>query len=128
MENIEIKVTKLSDITILEDINDDNYFNLKAIAETLKKAKSHDGKPFTIVPLPTPRAIKYKNFRLPASYANFYIGNRAVLVPAFNDPNDAVTEEILKPYFPTKKIILIDASKLIKGQGAIHCITQQQPL
>ena len=109
------------------DKNDDNYFKLKSIAETLKEAKNHDGKPFTIISLPTPRAIKYKNIRLPASYANFYIGNRAVLVPAFNDPNDEIAKKILKLHFPTRKTILIDSRILIKGQGGIHCITQQQP-
>ena len=74
-----------------------------------------------------PRAIKHKKVRLPASYANFYIGNRAVLVPAFNDPSDVIAEDILKIIFPKRKIVPIDSRTLIKGQGGIHCITQQQP-
>jgi len=75
-----------------------------------------------------PRAIKENNFRLPASYANFYIGNNAVLVPAFNDSNDVITQKILKKHFPQKKIVPIDSRIIIKGQGGIHCITQQQPM
>ena len=34
--------------------------------------------------------VHYKNWRLPASYANFYISNACVIVPTFNDPNDRV--------------------------------------
>ena len=109
------------------DRNDTSYFNLKSIAEKLKGATNHAGNPFITIPLPRPRAIMNGNFRLPASYANFYIGNHAVLVPAFNDPNDKVAEEILKTCFPKRKVVQIDSRVLIKGQGGIHCITQQQP-
>ena len=107
------------------DIN----FRYKTIpfVNSLKKASNQDGKPFTIIPLPMPSAIKYENFRLPASYANFYIGNRTVLVPAFNDPCDEVAEDILKMCFPNRRIVRIDSRILIKGQGGVHCITQQQP-
>jgi agmatine deiminase len=111
-----------------EDENDENYLNLKRIEETLKKARDLDGNPFEVIPLPMPRAIKENNFRLPASYANFYIGNNAVLVPAFNDSNDIITQKTLKKYFPKKKIVPIDSRIIIKGQGGIHCITQQQPM
>ena len=95
--------------------------------ETLKKASDQYGKPFSTIPLPMPKIIKDKNFHLPASYTNFYIGNSVVLVPAFQDPNDKIAQDILKTYFPQKKIVPIDSRILIKGQGGIHCITQQQP-
>ena len=89
-----------------DDKNKENYLVLKGIEETLKKASDCDGKPFTVIPLPMPRAIEYENFRFPASYANFYIGNNVVLVPAFSDPNDDKAQEILKIYFPQKNIVL----------------------
>jgi len=111
-----------------EDESDENYLGLKGIEETLKKARDLDGKPFVVIPLPMPRAIKENNFRLPASYANFYIGNNAVLVPAFNDSNDVIAQRTLKTCFPKKQIVPIDSRILIKGQGGIHCITQQQPM
>jgi agmatine deiminase len=111
-----------------EDERDENYFGLQGIEETLKKARDLDGKPFAVIPLPMPRAIKENNFRLPASYANFYIGNNAVLVPAFNDSNDVIAQRTLKTCFPKKQIVPIDSRILIKGQGGIHCITQQQPM
>ena len=107
---------------------DENYLCLKKVEDTLKNSKDLDGKPFDIISLPIPRAIKDDNFRLPASYANFYIGNNAVLVPAFNDSNDVIAQKTLKTCFPKKQIIPIDSRILIKGQGGIHCITQQQPM
>ena len=110
-----------------EDGSDENYLCLKGIEKILKKARDLNGKPFVVIPLPMPRAIEDNNFRLPASYANFYIGNNAVLVPAFNDSNDVIAQRTLKKCFPQKKIVPIDSRILIKGQGGIHCITQQQP-
>ena len=111
-----------------KDESDENYLALKGIEETLKNTRDLDGKPFVVIPLPMPRAIKENNFFLPASYANFYIGNNAVLVPAFNDSNDILAQRTLKTCFPQKKIVPIDSRILIKGQGGIHCITQQQPM
>jgi len=110
-----------------EDKNDDNYSRLKSIPETLKNATDHDGKPFSLVALPMPVPIRHGATRLPASYANFYIGNRSVLVPSFHQKKDETAINILKPYFPRKKIIPIDSRILVQGQGGIHCITQQQP-
>ena len=110
-----------------EDKNDVNYLNIKSIAASLKEASNQDGAPFTTIPLPMPRAIRHNSFQLPASYANFYIGNHTVLVPAFNDPSDEIAENILKACFPKRKIVRIDSRVLIKGQGGLHCITQQQP-
>ena len=111
-----------------KDKNNENFMDLKGIEESLKKATGPNGKPFLLIPLPMPRKIKNNNFYLPASYANFYIGNNAVLLPAFNDPNDKVAQNILQSCFPRKKIVLIDSRILIKGLGGIHCITQQQPM
>ncbi len=65
--------------------------------------------------------------RLPASYANFYIANRSVLVPTFNDPNDRVALTRLARLFPDRQVVGIHAVDLILGLGAVHCLTQQQP-
>jgi agmatine deiminase len=64
---------------------------------------------------------------LPDSYANFYIANRTVLVPLFNDPNDRVALDILADIFPDREVVGIYCGDLIWGFGAIHCMTQQQP-
>ena len=129
IDNLARFVNPTTIVYVSEDSKEDvNYTDLKKIEETLKKACDQYGKPFTAIPLPMPKIIKDKNLHIPASYTNFFIGNSAVLVPAFQDPNDKIAQDILKIYFPQKKIIPIDSRILIKGQGGIHCITQQQPI
>jgi agmatine deiminase len=74
-----------------------------------------------------PPRIRREDRRLPASYANFYIGNSVVLVPAFDAPTDKKAVSTLKKCFPDRKIVPIDCCQLVWGLGAFHCLTQQQP-
>jgi agmatine deiminase len=69
----------------------------------------------------------FDGMRLPASYANFYIGNAFVLVPTFNDPNDRIALGTLAELFPDRKVVGIHAADLVLGFGTLHCLTQQQP-
>ena len=64
---------------------------------------------------------------MPASYANFYIGNKVVLLPVFDDAHDRDAMEILGSYFPGREVVPISAKELIYGYGGIHCVTQQEP-
>lgn len=118
-----------------ENEKDENYTILKNNFETLQQATNLEDKPFNLVKLPMPHltykdqpAGGEKNSRIPASYTNFYIGNTVVLASVFNDPNDKKALEILQTCFPDKKVVGIDCSDLIYGGGAIHCMTQQQPV
>jgi len=79
------------------------------------------------VKLPFPRAVTMRDERLPASYANFYIANGAVLVPTFNDPNDRIALNTLADLFPDRRVIGVHAVDLVWGFGTLHCLTQQQP-
>ncbi|MEC7640890.1 MAG: agmatine deiminase family protein [Nitrospinota bacterium] len=110
-----------------EDLADANYTNLKENYEILKRSTNQDGKPLNVIRLPMPGYVGDETTRWPASYANFYIGNHAVLVPAFNHPNDAKAVALLKNFFPDRKVVSIPSRTLITGQGGLHCITQQQP-
>ena len=74
-----------------------------------------------------PAPLFLDGVRLPASYANFYIGNAVVLVPTFNDPNDRRALEILAELFPTRAVVGIHAVDLVWGLGTLHCMTQQEP-
>lgn len=113
---------------VVEDNPDDeNYEPLQANLRRLEKMRDQDGQALRIVPLPMPAAVRYEDQRLPASYANFYIGNRAVLVPIFNDPNDAKALAVLRSVFPGREVIGIEATDMVWGLGAFHCVTQQQP-
>ena len=74
-----------------------------------------------------PGRVEVASGRLPASYANFYIGNAAVLLPVYSHKNDRLAEKILKKLFPHRKVVPIECTSLVFGLGSIHCITQQQP-
>ena len=77
--------------------------------------------------MPMPEPLFHGGLRLPASYANFYVANAAVLVPTFNDPNDRVALGVLAELFPERTVVGIHAVDLVLGFGTLHCLTQQQP-
>ena len=110
------------------DRRDANYVPLRANFELLQRATDQHGHRLTVVPLPMPRPIVFRGQRLPASYANLYIANRHVLVPTFNDPNDRMALDTLAELFPERSVVPIYCGDFIWGLGAIHCMTQQQPL
>ena len=109
------------------DTADANYPALHENYEILKKSTDQGGRPLTVVKLPMPAQISSGNERYPATYTNFYIGNTVVIVPVFNDPNDAVALQILQGFFPGRKVTGIDARALVEGFGTFHCASQQQP-
>ncbi len=116
-------------VTVLEDDPaDENYHLLKENYERLLKMKDQDGNPFRIVTMPMPGERYMEDQRLPMSYANFYIANKAVLLPTYRHKNDAKAAEILQKLFPSREVISIDCTDLIWGLGSIHCVTQQQPV
>jgi agmatine deiminase len=82
---------------------------------------------YRIVTLPMPEPVYFDGQRLPASYANFYIANHTVLVPAFNDPHDRIALNTLAELFPDREVIGIGCSDLVLGLGTLHCMTQQEP-
>ena len=82
---------------------------------------------FKIIKLPMPKPKFIEGTRVPASYLNFYIANKIVLVPVFKDKKDKTTLKIFRKHFYKRKIIPIDCSNLIRGFGAVHCMTQQEP-
>jgi len=107
--------------------SDENYFLLNENRERLKNITLSNGAKLNVIPLPMPSPVVYKNQRLPASYANFYISNYAVLVPTFNDPNDKNVLGILSEFFKDRKIIGIHSVDLVWGLGTLHCLTKEQP-
>jgi agmatine deiminase len=106
---------------------DPNYAPLQENLECLRTARDQDGRPLRVVELPMPAPVVFRGRRLPASYANFYIANAAVLVPTFNHPNDRVALNILAEFFPGRQVTGIYCGDLVWGLGTIHCMTQQQP-
>jgi agmatine deiminase len=79
------------------------------------------------LPLPIPGPVVEDGMVLPATYANFYVANRAVLLPSFNDSRDGEAASIVAEAFPGREVIPFPAKELIIGQGGIHCLTQPLP-
>jgi len=110
-----------------KDPNDVNYGPLAENFERLADMRLEDGSKIEVVPLPMPEPLYWRDERLPASYANFYVANAAVLVPTFNDPADREALGILAELFPDRPVVGIHAVDLVLGYGTLHCLTQQQP-
>ena len=109
------------------DATDANHAPLADNLARLRTMHDLEGRPLRVVALPMPRPIRFDGIRLPASYLNFYIANRVVLVPTFNDPADRIALDRLAALFPDREVIGIHAGDLIVGLGAVHCVTQQEP-
>ena len=107
---------------------DENYKPLAENWERIKDLRLEDGRKPEVVELPMPSPLYFDGVRLPASYANFYICNAAVIVPTFNDPNDRVALGILGGLFKDRPVVGIHAVDLVWGFGSLHCLTQQQPM
>jgi agmatine deiminase len=121
--------------------NESNTFFpvLKKHRDELKSAETESGKRLDLVPLPKPENDMYSTIRLNtrppfeniaslASYGNFYIANRVVLVPVYGDVNDANAKSIIAEHFPEREIVGIPAWKTAERGGMMHCVTQQQPI
>ncbi len=113
---------------------DENFERLSENFKILENSVDQDGNKFEIIKLPMPH-MHYEDgdknqhdIKAPVSYVNFYIGNKAVLVPTFSDPSDEKALSIIKSCFPEREVVSIDCRDLIYGGGAVHCITQQEPL
>lgn len=115
-------------VTVVEeDPADANYELLQENLKRLHGLRDQDGRPLRIVELPMPGVVEHEGQRLPASYANFYIANEAVLVPTYRHPNDAKALAILQKEMPDRRMIGKDSTELIWGLGSFHCISQQEP-
>lgn len=110
-----------------DDPADENHRPLRENLERLQDARLEDGSKLNVVPIPMPEPLRYRGRRLPASYANFYVSNAAVLVPTFNDPRDRKALGILSELFSDRIVVGIHAVDLLLGLGSVHCLTHEQP-
>lgn len=122
-------VSRTKVVTVVEENEDDaNFLPLQENLAKLREMDAEDGTPLDVHVLPMPGKIMRQGQRLPASYANFYVANRVVLLPVFSDNHDAWAASVLQTAFPSRRVVAIDCRELIWGLGAFHCLTQQQPL
>ena len=108
-----------------EDTKDSHYKSLLEMEKELKSFKRLDGRAYNLIPLPFTEPKYKEGKRLPASYANFLITNKAIILPTYQSPKDKEAIKILKNLFPNKEIIPIPSLKLIEQGGSVHCSTMQ---
>jgi agmatine deiminase len=109
------------------DDRDPNGGVLLEVIASLEGKRDARGEPLEVVTIPSPGAVIIDDFLTPASYCNFYIANRAVLLPAYGVPGDALAQAALAPHFPDHDVVLVPTRGLIVGGGGLHCASQQQP-
>ena len=115
-------------VTAVEpDSQHSNHPPLQVNLQRLQAMCTQDGDSLRVIELPMPKPVLDQGERLPASYANFYIGNRTVLMPAFGQSRDADAQAILQQCFPSRRVLPLDSTDLIRGLGSFHCLTQQEP-
>ncbi len=110
------------------DSADVNYRPLQDNLHRLRSMRDQSGHPLRVVPLPMPGPVESAGARLPASYVNFYIANRTVLVPTYDHPHDRAALSTLQALFPGRRVRGIRCTDLVVGLGALHCVTMQQPV
>jgi len=110
------------------DPRDPNHAPLEDCIARLRSSHDSAGRALEVIDLPMPPPVFAGGDRLPASYANFYIANSAVLVPVFGGVTDEQALRVLRPLFPGREVVSIPSRSLVRGLGAVHCLTQQQPL
>ncbi len=115
-------------VTIISDnTTDPDFTPLQENLKRLQAMTNQDGESLEIITITQPKPIFVQNFRIPASYANFYIANECVLLPVWNDSEDKNAITALERCFPSKRIVPIDSRILTWGLGSFHCVTQQIP-
>lgn len=110
------------------DRADPDHAPLARNLERLRAMTDARGRRLEVVPLPMPPRLEAEGARCPASYANFYLANGAALVPVFGAPEDERALGILRELLPGREVIGIPSRDLVVGLGAVHCLTQQEPL
>ena len=111
-----------------EQRDDPHYRSLQALATELRALRRKNGQAFAVHPLPFPGKITGpQGKRLPASYANFLLTDRQVLVPAFGSPADDEARELIARFFPDRQAVSIDCLPLINEGGGLHCAAMQLP-
>ncbi|MVT11157.1 agmatine deiminase family protein [Chitinophaga tropicalis] len=116
-------------LTVVEsNKEDENYELLQQNLRQLKQMRLLNGKQLNVVELPMPDAVVHEDQRLPASYANFYISNKHVIVPTYRCKNDDKALQIIAENFKDREVVGIDSTEIIWGLGSFHCLSQQEPL
>ncbi len=115
-------------VTVVEsNPQDENHDLLQENLRRLQAFRLRDGRPLNVLQLPMPDPVVYDGQRLPASYANFYLANRLVIVPTYRCAQDQDALNVLSSCFPDRQVVGLDSTDIIWGLGSFHCLSQQEP-
>jgi agmatine deiminase len=106
---------------------DPNHASLAENLRLLESAVDARGRRLDVIPIDIPARFAFEGTQLPASHLNFYVANGAVMVPVFGGPTDEPALRTLATCFPARRIVPVDCQELVRGRGALHCITRDQP-
>jgi agmatine deiminase len=106
---------------------DPNHASLAENLTQLESAVDARGRRLEVIPIDIPSRFAFSGEQLPASHLNFYVANGAVMVPVFGGPTDEPAIRTLAACFPGRRIVPVDCQELVRGRGALHCITRDQP-
>lgn len=110
--------------------DDEHYHQLKLMEEDISRFTTTEGRPYNMIALPMPDAVyDEEGQRLPATYANFLVTDKALFMPVYGQPqNDYLASQILKIAFPGHVIVAVNCLPLVKQHGSLHCATIQFPM
>ncbi|MBL7976943.1 MAG: agmatine deiminase family protein [Bacteroidetes Order II. Incertae sedis bacterium] len=129
IDNLARFVNDNTVLTVVEpDPQDVNHDVLKDNLERLKHMTDLTGNPLQIIELVMPDPVFEGSERMAASYANFYIGNAAIVMPGYGTPKDVLAKHTLQTCFPDRPVVVVPYNDLIVGGGSFHCLTQQVPI
>jgi agmatine deiminase len=105
---------------------DPNHASLEDNLAILRAATDARGRRLEVIPVDIPARFAFEGAQLPASHLNFLVGNGFVAVPVFGGPTDESALRTIAGCFPGRTIEPFDCTALIRGRGAIHCVTRDQ--
>jgi len=128
IDNVARFVNETTVVAAVEtDVSDANYVPLQINVDRLRSIRFLDGRSLDVKVLPMPPAIVRNGRRAPASYTQYYLTNRSILVPQFNAPTDAIASDTLARCFPNRKVVGIDCRNIVESRGGLHHLVQQIP-
>lgn len=110
-----------------DDSDDEHFESLNAMEKELQLFTTSQGESYKLIALPMADAVYVHGERLPATYANFLIMNKVVLLPFYGTEKDETARQQLQQAFPDREVVGVDCSPLIQQHGSLHCITMQLP-
>ncbi|MFN5755672.1 MAG: agmatine/peptidylarginine deiminase [Planctomycetia bacterium] len=110
------------------DRDDPNHAALEANLERLRTLVDAQGRRLDVIPIDIPARFAFQGTQLPASHLNFYVANGVVAVPVFLGATDEAALRTLGGCFPGRTVEPVACNELVRGRGALHCITRDEPL